>query len=117
MATRIDADGVERLELCGELDLGAAAVGAGDEDGVLVVAFEEAFVEVQAEEAGEATGVRDNPGAVCAAHDGFKRVGKAVFFVEVDARRGVGEGTDLLGAGGGATRGRCLGHVERIESR
>ena len=50
----VDADGVVFFEGGGDFDFGADAVGAGDEDGVFVVAAEEFFGVVEAEEAGEA---------------------------------------------------------------
>src|SRR5262249_25877119 len=50
----VDADRVVLVAQHRNLELAADAVGAGDDDGVLVVASEEAVVEVEADQAGEA---------------------------------------------------------------
>ncbi len=93
----VDADGVVDVELGGELDLGADAIGAGDEDGVLVVAFEELLVVVEAEEACEAAGVGDDALALGAAEVAEDELCGLVAGVDIHAGVGVGQS---VGGGG-----------------
>ena len=50
---QVDADRVIFFQFGGDLDFGPHAVGAGDEDRLLVIAGEESFIVVQAEQARE----------------------------------------------------------------
>jgi hypothetical protein len=95
----VDADGVVDAHLDREQDLGAHAVGAGDEDGVAVVAPEELLVEVEAEQPREATGVVDDAGAVGAADVLLDAADGLVAGVDVHAGAGVGERFRARGGG------------------
>ena len=87
----VDPDGVVLVHLDGEVDLGAHAVGAGDEDGVFVVVFEELLVVVEPEEPGESPGVVDHALPVCPAEQRTDRANELVAFFDAHARIGVGE--------------------------
>ena len=80
----VDANGVVFVHFNGEVDLGANAVSAGDEDGVCEVMFEELFVVIEAEEACEAAGVIDDALAVGAAEEGPDGPDELVSGVDID---------------------------------
>src|SRR5262249_29256191 len=89
----VDADRVEAAELGGELQLGADAVGARDEDRVLVSLR-------GLEQAGEATHLRQDLGAQGAARDIPDLVDEALVVFELEAGPGMGVGA--AGTIGGA---------------
>lgn len=64
----VDTHGVVNPGLGGEFDFGADTIGACNEDGVFVVAFEELFVVVEAEETCESTMLFDDARAISAFH-------------------------------------------------
>ncbi len=107
---QVDADGVEDGEVGGELDLGAYAVAAGHEDGVLVVASEEALLVVQAEEAGETAGVGDDAVGVGLPEHRIEGLGEGVLLVDVHAGAGVSQGAAVEGGLVGGF-GDCGRHV------
>ena len=65
----VDADRVVLVHQRGDLELGADAVGAGDEDGMAIVAGEQPAVVVEAEQAGEAAEAVEDARRVRAAAD------------------------------------------------
>ncbi len=68
-ADEVNTDRVKLAELRGDFDFGAAPVGTRDENRVFVVASEEFFVEIEAEEASEAAGIVDDARPVSTSHE------------------------------------------------
>ena len=106
----VDADRVVDLELDRELHLRADAVGAADEDGILVLLAGAVQLEHPRERAMQSEDAR----RIGAPHDRLDAVDDLVARVDVDARGGVGEGlllrrTLLRCGGGGHKAGECNG--------
>ena len=83
----VDAHGVVLIELEGELELGAHAVGAGDEHRRLHSR------DVGTEEAAEAADVGNDAMRVRAGDHGFDALDQLIAGIDIDTGRGVGVGT------------------------
>ena len=90
---QVDADGVVLADQAGDLELAADAVGAGDEDGMAIIAGEQAAVVIEAEEAGETAEAVEDARRV-RAPEKRQHAGQALLVeIEVEAGGLVGQGT------------------------
>src|SRR5262249_14538971 len=101
---QVDADRVELARQRRDLQLGADAVGAGDQDRLLVSAGEEPAVDVQGEEAGEPTEAVENPGAVRFLGQSADPADRVLVDVQVQAGRFV---VELFGHGAWSSGWKC----------
>jgi hypothetical protein len=75
---QVDADGVMAVHEDGDSDLGAHAVGGGDQDRVPV------FVHAQVEEAAESADFPQDAGAISGPYQGPDGADKGVSFIDID---------------------------------
>ena len=96
----IDPDGVVLLEIGGNFDLGADAIGAGDEHRIFVVAGKKFFAKIQPEEAGEGAVLAEHTRGVRALAEVLDLVNHFVASSNVDAGFFVGQGCGFVGHAG-----------------
>ena len=87
----VDPDGVENAAVRGELDLGADTVGAGDQNGIAIISFEERLVVIETEHAGEGSVLPHDPRVVGATECRLDEIDDRISGFDVDSGSGIGQ--------------------------